>query len=198
MYLNTVQTYQSSCCPNQLKNIRYRELSQQTFITFMLPSFQEIVKGDLVYMPFFFSVPFINGVVQVFTRSTLPRSDYHALWTLAKGTLIFQRNSTDMGGALSLTPWLKDVLPNYSGYNNLVKGNQVLLDFFSVRMKLRLDNNIYLLRICTRFRIYKLIRMNSVNGGSKRPAELIKITDVIIRIIKMGLTTGLTCEQEPC
>ncbi|KAJ8727454.1 hypothetical protein PYW07_001573 [Mythimna separata] len=95
------------------------------------PGEMEIVKGDLVYMPFFFSIPFINGVVQVFSRSTLPRSEYHALWTLAKGTLIFQRNSNDMGGALSLTPWLKDVLPNYSGYNNLVKGNQVLLDFFT-------------------------------------------------------------------
>ncbi|KAJ8727453.1 hypothetical protein PYW07_001572 [Mythimna separata] len=95
------------------------------------PGEMEIVKGDLAYMPFFFSIPFINGMVHVLSRSTLPRSEYHSLRTLAQGTLTFLRNSTDMGGALSLTPWLKDVLPNYSGYNNLVKGNQVLLDYFS-------------------------------------------------------------------
>ncbi|XP_050562229.1 probable cytochrome P450 304a1 [Spodoptera frugiperda] len=90
----------------------------------------EIVKGDLVYMPYFFSIPFLNGMLQVFSRSTLPRSEYKALWDLARGTVLFQRSSTDMGGALSLTPWLKDVLPNYSGYNDLVKGNEYLLKFF--------------------------------------------------------------------
>ncbi|XP_026737591.1 probable cytochrome P450 304a1 isoform X1 [Trichoplusia ni] len=94
------------------------------------PAEKEIVKGDLVYMPYFFSVPFINGMVQVLSRSTLPRSEYHALWALSRGTVLFQRSSTDMGGALSLTPWLKDVLPNYSGYKPLVKGNQYLLDFY--------------------------------------------------------------------
>ncbi|PZC85438.1 hypothetical protein B5X24_HaOG200008 [Helicoverpa armigera] len=95
------------------------------------PAEHEIVKGDLVQMPYFFSVPFINGMVQVLSRSTLPRSEYHALWALSKGTVMFQRSSNDMGGALSLTPWLKDVMPNFSGYNSLVKGNQFLLDFYS-------------------------------------------------------------------
>lgn len=114
--------------------------SISTTITFKLLTikvyFQEIVKGDLVQMPYFFAVPFINGMIQVFSRSTLPRSEYHALWALSRGTVLFQRNSTDMGGALSLTPWLKDVLPNYSGYNSLVKGNQYLLDFFTVCIQL--------------------------------------------------------------
>nr|WNK22291.1 cytochrome P450 [Athetis lepigone] len=94
------------------------------------PAEMQIVKGDLVYMPYFFSVPFINGMMQVFSRSTFPRSEYHNLWDLARGTVLFQRSSTDLGGSLSLTPWLKDVLPNYSGFNSLVKGNQHLLDFF--------------------------------------------------------------------
>nr|UBY12684.1 CYP15C1 [Anticarsia gemmatalis] len=94
------------------------------------PAEKEVIKGDLVSMPYFFSIPFVNGIVQVLSRSTLPRPEYKDLWTLSRGTVLFQRSSNDMGGALSLTPWLKDVLPNYSGYNSLVKGNQCLLDFF--------------------------------------------------------------------
>lgn len=95
------------------------------------PFEKEIVKGDLVNMPYFFTVPFINGVLQVLSKNTLPRAEYEELWSLARGTLLFQRNSNDIGGALSLTPWLKHVLPNYSGYNSLVKGNAFLLDFFT-------------------------------------------------------------------
>ncbi|KAJ0178906.1 hypothetical protein K1T71_005681 [Dendrolimus kikuchii] len=98
---------------------------------FKYPAEKELVKGELIYLPHFLSVPFINGMVQVMTGTTLSRAEYHKIWKLARGTLLFQRNSTDMGGALSLTPWLKDVLPNYSGYNSLVKGNQHLLDFFT-------------------------------------------------------------------
>lgn len=94
------------------------------------PAENDVVNGELIYLPHYLDVPFMNGLLHCLTRITLPRSEYHNLWELGRGTLMFQRNSTDMGGALSLTPWLKDVLPNYSGYNALVKGNQYLLDFF--------------------------------------------------------------------
>ena len=94
--------------------------------------FQEIVNGDLIYLQHYFATPFINGLLHVFTRSTLPRSQYSILWDLARKALLFQRGTNDFGGALSLTPWLKDVMPNYSGYKNLRKGNQSLLDFFTV------------------------------------------------------------------
>lgn len=91
-----------------------------------------MVNGELIYLSHFFTVPFTNGMLQVLTGTTLGRAEYYKLWKLSRGTITFQRSSTDMGGALSLTPWLKDILPNYSGYNNLVKGNQNLLDFFTV------------------------------------------------------------------
>ncbi|KAG6455395.1 hypothetical protein O3G_MSEX009197 [Manduca sexta] len=94
------------------------------------PAEKDLVNGELVYLPHFFAVPFINGLLQVLVRSTFPRSEYHKLWDLSRGVLLFQRSSNDMGGALSLTPWLKDIMPNYSGYNGLVKGHQYLLDFF--------------------------------------------------------------------
>lgn len=103
----------------------------KNYITVLI-FFQEIVKGDLVYLPYFIAAPFVNGIIHVLSRSTLPRSEYKDLWSLVRGAIMFQRNSNDMGGALSLTPWLKDLLPNYSGYNGLVKGNQCLLDFFQV------------------------------------------------------------------
>ncbi|XP_026755352.2 probable cytochrome P450 304a1 [Galleria mellonella] len=91
----------------------------------------ELVKGDLIYLPHYFAAPFMNGLLHIISRMTIPRSNYKVLWELAEGALIFQRNSNDLGAALSLTPWLKDVLPNYSGYNALKKGNQCLLDFFT-------------------------------------------------------------------
>ncbi|XP_059056664.1 probable cytochrome P450 304a1 [Achroia grisella] len=91
----------------------------------------KLVKGDLIYLPHYFAAPFINGILHVVSRMTVPRSDYKTLWELAKWTLVFQRSSNDIGGALALTPWLKDILPNYSGYTGLKKGNQYLLDFFT-------------------------------------------------------------------
>ncbi|CAB3239007.1 unnamed protein product [Arctia plantaginis] len=99
------------------------------------PSEKEVVNGDLIYLPFFFTVPFVNGIVHILSRKTVPREQYKKLWSLARGTLLFQRNSNDMGGALSLTPWLKNIMPNYSGYNALVKGNQSIQDFFQKLVK---------------------------------------------------------------
>ncbi|XP_047528620.1 probable cytochrome P450 304a1 [Vanessa atalanta] len=99
------------------------------------PEEKELVKGDLIFLQHFFAVPFINGILHIFTRSTIPRSEYHVLWDLARKTLLFQRGTNDLGGAITLTPWLKDVMPNYSGYTNLCKGNQNLLDFFSKLIK---------------------------------------------------------------
>ncbi|CAH0407358.1 unnamed protein product [Chilo suppressalis] len=94
------------------------------------PAEKELVKGELIYLQHYFAVPFINGMMHVLSKMTLPRSEYHVLWDLAKNGLIFQRNSNDLGAALSLTPWIKDIIPNWSGYNGLRKGNQCLLDFF--------------------------------------------------------------------
>ncbi|KAJ0178907.1 hypothetical protein K1T71_005682 [Dendrolimus kikuchii] len=108
-----------------------KEMIDMRIIGPKYPAERDVVKDELIYLPHFLSVPFINGILQVMTRMTLSREKYHKLWKLARGTLMFQRNSNDLGGALSLTPWLKDFLPNYSGYNNLVKGNQHLLDFFT-------------------------------------------------------------------
>uniref|UniRef100_A0AAU7NIQ6 Cytochrome p450 n=2 Tax=Pyraloidea TaxID=37573 RepID=A0AAU7NIQ6_MARVT len=92
---------------------------------------REMVKGDLVFLPHFLAPPFINGVLHVCSRMSLPREKYGTVWELAKGALLFQQNSNDLGGAITYTPWLKDVLPNYSGYSGLRKGNQVLIDFFT-------------------------------------------------------------------
>ncbi|KAM3967286.1 putative cytochrome P450 304a1 [Aphomia sociella] len=94
-----------------------------------------LVKGDLIYLPHYFVAPFMNGLLHVISRMTIPRSDYKVLWELAKGTLIFQRSANDLGSAISFTPWLKDILPNYSGYNGLKKGNQYLKDFFTELIK---------------------------------------------------------------
>lgn len=92
------------------------------------------MKGDLIYLPHFFAVPFMNGLMHVFTRACVPRQDYHILWTTARGALRFQRSSNDLGAALSYTPWLKDLLPEYSGYKGLKEGNQCILDLFTVRV----------------------------------------------------------------
>ncbi|KAF9407055.1 hypothetical protein HW555_012796 [Spodoptera exigua] len=77
------------------------------------PAEMEIVKGDLVYMPYFFSIPFLNGMLQVFSRSTLPRSEYKALWSLARGTVLFQRSSTDMGVNFDFQKLVKEAMETH-------------------------------------------------------------------------------------
>lgn len=95
------------------------------------PAENDVVKGKLIYLPHYFAVPFINGMLHVMSRMTLPRSEYHLLWELARKSLIFQRSSDDIGRALSLTPWLKDIIPKWSGYHALRSSNQYLIDFFA-------------------------------------------------------------------
>ncbi|KAI5632194.1 cytochrome p450 domain-containing protein [Phthorimaea operculella] len=95
------------------------------------PAEKDIVKGNLVYLHYLVAPAFINGLLHVLCRTTLPRSEYHKLLDLARHSLLFQKNSDDFGGALSLTPSLKDIAPKMSGYENLVKGNQCMVDFFT-------------------------------------------------------------------
>ncbi|KAM3967166.1 putative cytochrome P450 304a1 [Aphomia sociella] len=95
------------------------------------PAEKELVQGELVYLPHYFAVPFINGLLHVISRMTLPRSEYHLLWEMARKSLLFQRSSDDVGRAITLTPWLKDIFPKWSGYRGLRTGNQYLIDFFS-------------------------------------------------------------------
>ncbi|XP_053603225.1 probable cytochrome P450 304a1 [Plodia interpunctella] len=97
----------------------------------LYPAEKEIVNGELVNIPYFLAIPFINGMLHVYSRATLPRSEYAVLWKMSKAALLFQRSSDDVGRALALTPWLKDVAPNWSGFNGLRKGNQYFLDFFT-------------------------------------------------------------------
>ncbi|XP_052740710.1 probable cytochrome P450 304a1 isoform X2 [Bicyclus anynana] len=99
------------------------------------PVEHEMVKGDLIYMQHFFAVPFINGMIHIFARTTLPRSEYKVLFDLAREVLLFQRGTNDFGGAITLTPWLKDLMPGYSGYRDMRRGNQALLDFFDKVIK---------------------------------------------------------------
>ncbi|KPJ02852.1 putative cytochrome P450 304a1 [Papilio xuthus] len=103
------------------------------------PAEKELVNGDLIHLPHYFAVPFINGVIHIVTRSTVPRSEYHKLWDVARGALLFQRSSNDLGAALSLTPCLKDIMPKYSGYKDLRDGNQALLDFFTKLVRDAID-----------------------------------------------------------
>ncbi|KPJ18968.1 putative cytochrome P450 304a1 [Papilio machaon] len=105
------------------------------------PAENDLVKGDQIYLPHFFAVPFMNGLMHVFTRACVPRQDYHILWTTARGALRFQRSSNDFGAALSFTPWLKDFLPEFSGYKGLKEGNQCILDLFTKIIKEALDTH---------------------------------------------------------
>ncbi|XP_053603696.1 probable cytochrome P450 304a1 [Plodia interpunctella] len=100
---------------------------------------KEIVKGDLVLLPYYLSTPFTNGILHVLSRTTIPRSEYVVLWELSRKAFIFQRSSDDLGRALSLTPWLKDVAPSWSGYTNLREGVQHFLSFFENLIKQVLD-----------------------------------------------------------
>ncbi|XP_072939445.1 probable cytochrome P450 304a1 [Epargyreus clarus] len=95
------------------------------------PIEKEIVKGDLILLPEFFVVPFLNGLLHVFGRMTLPRSEYHTLWHLARRATVFQSSSNDFGGALSLTPWLKEIIPKWSGFAGLKSGNEGIRDLMT-------------------------------------------------------------------
>ncbi|CAF4815057.1 unnamed protein product [Pieris macdunnoughi] len=91
---------------------------------------KKIVNGDLIYLPHFFDVPFLNGMIYVFTKSPLPREKYPLLWNLGRNALGFQRSSNDLGGALVITPWIKNILPKFSGYDAAFERTKAMKELF--------------------------------------------------------------------
>ncbi|CAH4035727.1 probable cytochrome P450 304a1 [Pieris brassicae] len=91
---------------------------------------KKIINGDLIYLPHFFDVPFLNGMIYVFTKSSLPREKYPMLWEVGRNSLGFQRCSNDLGGALCITPWLKNILPKFSGYHDCLERTATIKQFF--------------------------------------------------------------------
>ncbi|XP_022128196.2 probable cytochrome P450 304a1 [Pieris rapae] len=96
---------------------------------------KKFVNGDLIYLPHFFDVPFVNGLLQVFVQKTFSRNEYTRIWGLGKSALKFQRSTNDLGGALVITPWIKNILPNMSGYNDLTNGTKGISDFYGELIK---------------------------------------------------------------
>lgn len=95
-------------------------------------SLQTVCRDGLVLMPDLFFAVFMNSFMAVFTRQHWPRSKHHELLKVARGAMVFQRAGDDMGRALSQTPWLRHVMPEFSGYNDLREGNKCLYDFMKV------------------------------------------------------------------
>nr|ARA91628.1 cytochrome P450 monooxygenase [Pieris rapae] len=91
---------------------------------------RKIVNGDLIYLPHFFDITFLNGMIYVFTKSRLPREKYPILWEIGRNSVRFQRSSNDLGGALVITPWLKNILPKWCGYHDAVEGTNTIKGIF--------------------------------------------------------------------
>ncbi|XP_049870414.1 probable cytochrome P450 304a1 isoform X3 [Pectinophora gossypiella] len=119
-----------SACLEEVLDNEIREMIDMIANGPKYPAEKEIVKGDLVYLHMCFGMPFMNGLMHVMTQTTLPRSDYHLLWKMSENAMKFQMNTDDFGGAICLTPSLKDLAPNLSGYNKMREGSQYMLDFF--------------------------------------------------------------------
>ncbi|XP_026470621.1 probable cytochrome P450 304a1 [Ctenocephalides felis] len=88
-----------------------------------------VCRDGLIMMPNIFFMAFINSFMAVFSRERWPRSKHHELIKLGRGAMVFQRAGDDMGRALSQTPWLRHIIPEMSGYNDLKRGNKVIYEF---------------------------------------------------------------------
>lgn len=93
---------------------------------------QLVCRDGLIMMPNIFFMAFINSFMAVFSRERWPRSKHHELIKLGRGAMVFQRAGDDMGRALSQTPWLRHIIPEMSGYNDLKRGNKVIYEFIEV------------------------------------------------------------------
>lgn len=83
-------------------------------------------------MPDLLYAGFSNAIWLVLAGDTFPKSDYRKLRDVARAALAFQRAGDPLGGALTMTPWLKYVAPKFFGFTPIVENNKILLDFMKV------------------------------------------------------------------
>lgn len=86
-------------------------------------------------MPHVFFRIFQSAFWQILTGETFPENLKSQQAELIQNILKFQRVGEPLGGALVYTPWLRHILPNFSGFNGVQDSNSVILKFFAVSMK---------------------------------------------------------------
>lgn len=52
--------------------------------------------------------------------------------TFGRNALKFLRHGDDLGGALSLTPWIRHIMPQFSGYAPMLESNKNLVELIKV------------------------------------------------------------------
>lgn len=94
--------------------------------------FQEVCrrKGEIL-MPNVFFGPMMNGILQMLIGK---RFEHHKLRPVADAALRFLRSGDATGGALTITPWLRFIAPDFFGYSSTIDDNNVLRDFMRVNM----------------------------------------------------------------
>ncbi|RZC31857.1 cytochrome P450 304a1, partial [Asbolus verrucosus] len=79
-----------------------------------------------VLMPDLLYGPLINSILLVLSSS---RFDNYRLRECARAGLRFQRSGDATGAAISITPWLRFLAPDFFGYTSAVVDNGYLIDF---------------------------------------------------------------------
>ncbi|XP_063909188.1 probable cytochrome P450 304a1 [Zophobas morio] len=88
---------------------------------------RDICKGrGHVLVPDIFYGPLLNSIFSILAST---RFDYYELRECARAGLRFQRSGDATGAALSMTPWLRFIAPDFFGYTSVIKDNGHLLDF---------------------------------------------------------------------
>ncbi|KAF5281630.1 hypothetical protein FQR65_LT02950 [Abscondita terminalis] len=74
-----------------------------------------------------FNGPVLNIILQMLVGQ---RFENRELRALASGILRFMQSGDTTGSAISITPWVRFIAPNFFGYPPLYEENQRILDFF--------------------------------------------------------------------
>ncbi|XP_019865636.1 probable cytochrome P450 304a1 [Aethina tumida] len=76
--------------------------------------------------PELFYAPLLNSVMQVLAST---KYETMKLINIAKAALRFQRSGDPTGSAISCTPWLRFIAPEFFGYNTAIRENRYILNF---------------------------------------------------------------------
>lgn len=81
--------------------------------------------------PELFYAPLLNSVMQVLAST---KYETTKLINIAKAALRFQRSGDPTGSAISCTPWLRFIAPEFFGYNTAARENRYILNFLQVKL----------------------------------------------------------------
>ncbi|XP_021941664.1 probable cytochrome P450 304a1 [Zootermopsis nevadensis] len=90
---------------------------------------KDIFSDGLALVPDIFHATFFNAIWFIITGQRFPTKDHDKLLRFTRQALRFQKSVDVTGNALAQTPWIRHLIPYYSGFTDVIQATRNMLKY---------------------------------------------------------------------